>query len=492
MKLLAFYLGHHDSNLALYDGDRLRYIKSERALQVKHHHATLSWVAQVCEAARIVPDAIAFSDGNRNNLGVFGSRIPTYCVDHHFAHTLSAWPLRPTRECDYGVTIDGRGDRSYRISVVANPGSEDPVPLLQSVDNAYCRVFNLIGQALGLRGLEIDFAGKVMGANAYGMVDEEFVALNSNEEVMDHPLTLLNRVPWRGKAVSEQAGFFDIASPSFRGWLASVHRLLGDFIGQIFAKYVPRDAFVVYAGGAAQNTVYNELLNNDYPNLTIPPHCYDGGISLGCLEFLRARFGLPEFCTKGFPFWQDDPDGGFAGPDMIARVAEHIASGKIVGWFQGRGEIGPRALGHRSILFDARRADGKEYLNRTVKRREHWRPYAGSILAPPMDELVASSGTSPYMLRAMPVREEARWKIPAVVHVDGTSRLQTVTPGDKETESFYALISLVHEITGSPAVLNTSMNADGKPILSTPEQALELWRQTPMDVLCIGDTLWEK
>src|SRR6185369_3410113 len=116
MKLLAFYLGHHDSNLALFDGDRLRYIKSERAFQAKHHHATLNWVAQVCEAAHFVADAIAFSDGNRNNLGVcdpgrlfqqvsgfslFGRGVPAYCVDHHFAHTLSAWPVRPIREADY-------------------------------------------------------------------------------------------------------------------------------------------------------------------------------------------------------------------------------------------------------------------------------------------------------------------------------------------------------------------------------------------------------
>lgn len=507
MRLLGFYLGRHDSNAALVEDGIVRYFKAERMLQVKHHLATIEWVSSICDAADFVPDAIAFSDGNRNGLGICdppllwqempnlpicGRDTPTYCVDHHFAHTLSAWPLVRTEDADYGVTIDGKGDHLIRVSVVRGPGEPRPAVLLRSAEHAFCIVFDLIGEAMGLTGSGLDFAGKVMGAHAYGVVDEEYVSAHHREEVRRSPTSLVHEIPWRGKRLSEHPDFFAFENPSFRCWLASVHRLLEEFVVDVFTEHVPRDATVVYAGGAAQNTVFNERLFNEYRHLVIPPHCYDGGLSLGCVELLRMRYGLPPFSTDGFPFWQSDPHCGFATSRTVERVARHLADGKIVAWVQGRGEIGPRALGHRSILMDASRPDGKDYLNATVKHREHWRPYAASMLAATMGEVVESTAPSPYMLRAIRVRDDVRTAIPAVVHIDGTSRVQTVKADEIETASFAELLNVTRHLTGSSAVLNTSLNGNGQPIVSTPEEAFKLWRTTPMEVLCIGDTVWEK
>jgi carbamoyltransferase len=345
---------------------------------------------------------------------------------------------------------------------------------------------------MGFVGLELDFAGKIMGAHAYGKVDDTFVQNNHNEKVLRNPLMLLDEIPWRGGIPTRQQNFFRFELETFRDWLASVHRLLGMFIHDIFARYIPFHATVVYGGGAALNTVFNEELYNAFRNLIIPPHCYDGGLSLGCLEFLRIQYGMQEFSTRGFPFWQYDPHGGFAEMPTIMRVVEHLKNGKIVGWFQGKGEIGPRALGHRSILYNPRQTNGKDYLNQRVKKREHWRPYAPSILASHLHEFVVCPLQSPYMLRTVAVRSEAIETMPAVVHVDGTSRVQTVDESDPELRSFHDLLAVWREITGCPGLLNTSMNAAGGPIISTPEQAIQLWRRSPLDVLCVGDQLWEK
>lgn len=505
MKLLGFYLGYHDSNLALFDGS-VSYAKSERFFHSKHHHAGLDWVESFCRDRGFYPDAVAFSDGNRNGLGAcspgtlakpvdefcfLGRRLPAFCIDHHYAHTLSAWPLCPLSEVDYGITIDGRGDNSFRASVVRHPGSARVQAVLQSTEYAYSRLFNRIGEHMKLGGLELDFAGKIMGAQAYGRVDEEFVDTNLTDEVARSPLKLLDEVPWRGAVPTETPGFFSFEVMSFRDWLASVHALMGLFVVRLFRAHIPVDATVVYAGGTAQNTVINEMLFQLYPHLVVPPHCYDGGISLGCLEFLRNHVGLDRFDSSGFPFWQNDPDGGYAESATIHRVAEIIAEGKIVGWFQGRGELGPRALGHRSILCDTRSHAVKDHLNRSVKRREHWRPYAASLLDRSKAAVLRAACKSPYMLRALSVSDAAMANMPGVVHIDGTCRAQTVSESD-ELWTFHELISTVEALTGCLGVLNTSLNAGGSPIVSTAEQALALWRESPLDALCIGNALWEK
>jgi carbamoyltransferase len=506
MKLLGFYLGLHDSNLAFYNRD-VHYIKAERVFQRKHYRADIKWIEDVCQDSGFIPDVIAYSDGNRNNLGIcepgqlekrvegfrlFGKNIPAFCLDHHYAHSLSAWPLLSTSSYDYGITIDGRGDNSFRISIIQKPGSNDPIPILQTKDHAFAKLLNQIGFQMGLQGSYIDFPGKIMGAQAYGNIDEEYLRKNDTIKISRNPMLLIDQILWKGQRPVEIIDFFQFSNESFRDWLATVHNLIGKFVLRIFLENIPIESTVIYSGGVAQNTVINQQLFNKYKRLIIPPHCYDGGISLGCLEFLRNKYKIDEFSNASFPFWQNDPHGGYADKETITRIVDDLLEGKIVGWFQGKGEIGPRALGHRSILLDPRKKNAKDYINEKIKKREYWRPFAPSVIADLSGDIVTDPRPSPYMLSTLDVKREKREEIPGVVHIDGTSRIQTVSKDDPELKSFYSLLTEFYSRTGCPCLLNTSLNSGGGPIISTPEQAIKFWSENPLDVLCVGNKIWEK
>jgi carbamoyltransferase len=172
--------------------------------------------------------------------------------------------------------------------------------------------------------------------------------------------------------------------------------------------------------------------------------------------------------------------------ELMQRTATIVADGKILGWFQGRAEWGPRALGNRSIVADPRRAEMKEILNQRIKHREIFRPFAPSILAEKTGEWFEKSHPSPFMTLAYSVRPEKRSKIPAPTHVDGTGRLQTVT---REANSrYWSLIKAFDRLTGVPVVLNTSFN-DNEPIVCSPAEALDCFQRTKMDALVLGDFL---
>ncbi len=171
---------------------------------------------------------------------------------------------------------------------------------------------------------------------------------------------------------------------------------------------------------------------------------------------------------------------------LMQRTAAIIADGKILGWFQGRAEWGPRALGNRSIVADPRRPEMKEILNQRIKHREIFRPFAPSILAESTGEWFEKSHPSPFMTLAYSVRPEKRDKIPAPTHVDGTGRLQTVTR--EANPRYWSLIKAFEQLTGVPVVLNTSFN-DNEPIVCRPAEALDCFQRTQMDALVLGDFL---
>jgi carbamoyltransferase len=173
-------------------------------------------------------------------------------------------------------------------------------------------------------------------------------------------------------------------------------------------------------------------------------------------------------------------------PDLMRNTAQIIADGKILGWFQGRAEWGPRALGNRSIVADPRRPEMKEILNRRIKHREIFRPFAPSILAESIADYFEKSHPSPFMTLAYSVRPEKRDKIPASTHVDGTGRLQTVTR--EANPRYWQLIKAFENLTGVPVVLNTSFN-DNEPIVCRPEEAIDCFLRTQMDALVLGDFL---
>src|SRR5207302_6272461 len=172
-------------------------------------------------------------------------------------------------------------------------------------------------------------------------------------------------------------------------------------------------------------------------------------------------------------------DGG----ELCQRTARAIAEGLIIGWFQGRMEWGPRALGNRSILCDPRRADMKEILNTKIKRRESFRPFAPSILRESVPDWFESDDDVPFMMKVFQIRAERRGQIPAVTHVDGSGRLQTVTRS--ANPRYYRLIEKFRDMTGVPIVLNTSFN-ENEPVVCRPEEALSCFLRTKMDLLVLG------
>ena len=176
--------------------------------------------------------------------------------------------------------------------------------------------------------------------------------------------------------------------------------------------------------------------------------------------------------------------------ELVERVAHRIANGEIVGWFRGRMEFGPRALGCRSILADPTRPDMKDTLNAKVKHRESFRPYGVSIPLEDLNTFFELDRPSPYMLQVARVRPEARARIPAALHVNGTSRIQTLTA--ERDGAFYQLAGKMGELTGVPMVINTSFNDRGEPIVCTPEDALRSFHRMAIDCLAMENFLVEK
>jgi len=170
--------------------------------------------------------------------------------------------------------------------------------------------------------------------------------------------------------------------------------------------------------------------------------------------------------------------------DLYREIAGAVAGGRVVGWFQGRMEFGPRALGNRSIVADPRRADMKDILNKRIKHRETYRPFAPSVLEEKASQVFERAEPSPFMMLVYKVREAERTRIPAVTHVDDTGRLQTVSA--VTNPRYHALISELDRQTGVPLVLNTSFN-EHEPIVATPDEALDCYLKTRMDVLALGN-----
>jgi carbamoyltransferase len=175
--------------------------------------------------------------------------------------------------------------------------------------------------------------------------------------------------------------------------------------------------------------------------------------------------------------------------ELCRRTAAGIADGLVVGWFQGRMEWGPRALGNRSIVCDPRRADMKDVLNRKIKRRESFRPFAPSILREHVGEWFEEEDDVPFMMQVFQIREQKRRIIPAVTHVDGSGRLQTVHRATNPR--YHRLIEIFRDLTGVPMVLNTSFN-ENEPVVCRAAEALDCFLRTGMDVLVLGDTLIER
>jgi carbamoyltransferase len=260
-----------------------------------------------------------------------------------------------------------------------------------------------------------------------------------------------------------------------------------------------------YAGGVALNAVANAKLlsKSKFSNIYIQPAAGDNGLAAGCayygwLNVLRgprlmhdqsAYLGRTYDDTEMLHSLEEHKDKlSWEKPaDLLARTAALLAGGKIVAWYQGRSEFGPRALGNRSILADPRRADLRDYINREIKLREDFRPFAPSVLAEAAPEYFDCVSGSPYMLIVTPVRRHWARKIPAVVHRDGSARIHTVTRDSNDM--FYRLLLEFRKIAGLGLLLNTSFNRRHMPIVETPRETIDLFLDSGLHVLVLGPYL---
>jgi carbamoyltransferase len=268
------------------------------------------------------------------------------------------------------------------------------------------------------------------------------------------------------------------------------------------------------AGGVALNSVANGRILRETPfeEIYVQPAAGDGGGAVGAaLYAYHMVLGRPRRFIMEHAYWGEEhganaveqflttesiPYRRFDDEEkLLAHVVERLQAGKVIGWFQGRFEWGPRALGHRSILADPRRSDMKDIVNVKIKFREPFRPFAPSVLAERTEDyFVLPEAVKHYpgrfMLYVVDVRENKRHTLPAITHVDGTGRLQTVHR--EVSPKYYRLIDTFGKATGIPVLLNTSFNLRGEPIVNTPQEAFNTFSHSGMDVLVLGDHVIEK
>lgn len=460
-------------------------------------------------------------------LRALGIAAPLRFVPHHRAHAASAFYPSPFERAAV-LVLDGIGEWATswlgRGGKAAEPGGEGPAAtrrLSPLARDAYPHSIGLLWERVALHlGFSEYDAAKVMGLAALGDPGRFAAALERVFRIdpEGRPRVDLALARFRARDTASLAPLFGPPrrpdeppdAPRFADLAAALQRATEAAIlacARRLARLAPERA-LCYAGGVALNCVANARLEREGPfeQIYIPPAPHDAGTAIGAaLEVARRLGAPPRGAAAGAPlspflgpaFSADEVRAAAlraglhpeADPDAPAHAAEALAQGAIVGWFQGALEWGPRALGHRSLLADPRRPASREELNRRIKHREPFRPFGASVLeeeAAAWFELPATRDppARELMLFAYPVRPERRAAIPAVVHRDGTCRIQTVSM--RRDPRFHALIRAFAARTGVPLVLNTSFN-DSEPIVCSPEEALRTAAAARIDVLYLGD-----
>lgn len=461
-------------------------------------------------------------------------RAQFHHVEHHRAHLASAFFMSGFDEAAC-LSIDGFGDFSSAMMANAR-GNEisvmDRVEFPHSAGMFYTAVTQFIGfpkygeewKMMGLapygRPLYTDQLSRVLLKRPHGKFELDLSCFtffqDGGQMTFDDGTPKLGRI-WSDKLVELLGPPRDPQSPEFLGrWAdlaASAQAVYEDVFLHVMNHLQKQTGQrrVCLAGGCALNSVANGKIpfRTAFEEVYVQPAAADNGISIGAAAFVAfshlglARTRVMDHAYTG-PAYSDeqvdqavaqaDLDGSVSiekvpDSDLFARTAAAIAGGKVVGWFQGGMEFGPRALGNRSIVADPRRADMKDILNQRIKRRETFRPFAPSVLEERADELFEMGGSSPFMLMVSQVRPDARARIPAVTHVDHSARVQTVSA--RTNPRYHALIGAFADLTGVPAVLNTSFN-EHEPIVCTPQQALACFMRTRMDMLVLGNVVLER
>lgn len=458
-------------------------------------------------------------------------------VEHHQAHLASSFFVSPFEEAAL-LSADGLGDFASSMWGIGR-GNRMEIDDAIAFPHSLGLYYTAVTQYLGF--LKFGDEYKVMGLAAYGEPEKmeafrDIVEFDANGGGLGFRLGLdyfthhrtgpemswaeADQTPVLGRMFSETMAERlggrarqpnEPLEQRHRNLAAALQARLEEvylgMLGKLAAK--TRQKAVCLSGGVAFNCVANGKIFDQTPfeKVYVHPAAGDAGLAVGAAYYVwnqlleKPRTFVMDHAYWGPGYTDREMRGALEGSairkggytvtelgeaELMRRTATIIADGKILGWYQGRAEWGPRALGNRSIVADPRRAEMKEILNRRIKHREIFRPFAPSILAEKTGEWFLKSHPSPFMTLAYPVRPEKRDQIPAPTHVDGTGRLQTV---DRDANPrYHALISEFARQTGVPVVLNTSFN-DNEPIVCRPEEALDCFLRTEMDALVLGNLL---
>jgi carbamoyltransferase len=450
-------------------------------------------------------------------------RAQFHNIEHHRAHLASSFFVSPFERAAL-LSIDGFGDFTSTMWAVGEGNSIDVIGQVQYPHSTGI-LYTATTQFLGFPHYGDE--GKVMGLAPYGSPRymNEFRELITTEEGGRFRLNLdyfrhhaegvemswNDGSPVIGQVYSDQYGKLfgpprksgkplterdcDIAA----SLQARLEEVSFHILNNLYEQTNATDLGL--SGGVAYNSVMNGkiLLNTPFRRVFVQPAAGDSGTAVGvCYQIhndvlKRPRGFVMEGAYTGPEFSEAETlaaleESGLAyetydDRELTRRAAQDIADGAVVGWFQGRMEFGPRALGNRSIVVDPRRADMKEILNQRIKKREPFRPFAPSILEERVGDYFEQAHPAPTMLMVYQIKPERRAEVPAVTHVDGSGRLQTVS---REVNArYYQLISDFYDLTGVPVLLNTSFN-ENEPVVCTPRHAIDCFLKTRMDVLYLN------
>jgi carbamoyltransferase len=463
-------------------------------------------------------------------LGVAASeKVQFHNVEHHKAHMSSCFLVSPFERAAI-LSIDGFGDF---ISTMWGMGQGSHIDVLGQVEYPHSAgaVYTATSQYLGFT--KYGDEGKVMGLAPYGQPRylNEFRDIIRTDNGsgfklnLDYFLHHSEGVDMTWDAGSPTIGrmfsnrFIDTFGPARSAGepltpqrediAASLQARLEEVGFHILNQLYEETKLdkLCLAGGVALNSVMNGKIpvHTPFKEVFIQPAAGDSGTAVGVCYYIynmilrQPRSFVMEHAYTGPEFAEAQIEQALKQSSLSHRklsnceltqvAARAIADGKIVGWFQGRMEFGPRALGNRSIVVDPRRSEMKDILNARIKKREPFRPFAPSILEERVGEYFEQTHPSPTMLMVYQVKKDKHSVIPAVTHVDGSGRLQTVS---RETNPrYYQLISDFEKLTNVPVLLNTSFNED-EPIVCTPEEAVNCFQRTRMDVLFLGNYMVQR
>jgi carbamoyltransferase len=416
-------------------------------------------------------------------------------VPHHIAHAASAALAAPFDDPAV-LVLDGRGERHSCLAGRAR-GGEIEVLATQALPHSLGLMYEELTEHLGFRRSSDEY--KVMALASYAEPTDldrfrQLVRTDGEGGFVVDPIDWSDFAPRLDPGAAHTGRHAELA--------ASVQQRLEEMVLDLARWLHARTGAtaLTMAGGVALNCVANGRLAAEGPfeHVWIQPAAGDAGTSLGAALLLAARSGdaiTPMSTAALGRGWSDDELGDVLRgaavtyehpPDLAGATARILADGGIVGWFQGRSEFGPRALGHRSLLADPRDPDMLHRLN-DVKGREQFRPVAPMVPLERANEIFEGVTPSPFMLFVHRVRPAWRSRIPAVVHVDGTARVQTI---DRCEEPLVAdLLDRFGDLTGVPVLVNTSFNTAGRPMVDHPRDALECFGASPIDALAIGPYL---